>query len=117
MEPLSICAINATITLDVTPTGKPKFFVKLDDCAGTAIDRLQSCYDYRISCDMKNDQNIFDDGSKYLAYSFYPKSSTSSFLLTCRCSQSDLSKQESHEWIAKGMKAAIKKLNSLTTTA
>lgn len=47
IEPISVFAINATVVSDVTPTGKPKYNIKLSYDAGTAVDRVQACSDYK----------------------------------------------------------------------
>ena len=113
MEPRSIYAINANI-VTITKSGKLKLTIQLDNNAGTAIDRVRQCYDYDDYNVMKGYGNVFNDDFNYLAYSIHGKDQEASFILTCRCSVSDLSKEESYEWVAKGMDAARMKLESLT---
>ena len=116
-QPISVHAINATIVLDATPTGRTKYTINLDKNAGTAIDRIQICHDYRLPLSDKHhstltDQNIFKCGNAYITFSMLPKSSDSVYLLTCRCEHAELGLDESIELVKAGMEKALRKLAS-----
>jgi hypothetical protein len=112
IEPISVFAINATVVADVTPTGNPKYIIQLSYDAGTAIDRVQDCSDYRKSVEPSSFENdVFLSGSTYIAYSFNPLSNNAVYLLTCRCAHPDLTKEESFKQIERGMEKAFEKLN------
>lgn len=114
IEPISVFAINATVVSDVMPTGKPKYNIKLSYDAGTAVDRVQACSDYKKSIEPSIFENdVFLSGSSYIAYSFNPLNNKAVYLLTCRCAQPSLTKEESFKQIERGMEKAFEKLNEL----
>jgi hypothetical protein len=114
LEPISVYAINATVVADVTPTGKPKYIIQLNYDAGTAVDRIQSCSDYRhLSESVSFENDVFINGDRYVTFSFNPLSNNEVYLVTCRCEQTDLTKEESLEQLELGMKKAFEKLNEL----
>ena len=115
-NPISVFAINATVVRDVTPTGKPKFIIKFNNNAGDAVDRVQTCHDFRLqnvqSFKLIDDVSIFKNEDCYITFSMFPKSNTSINLVTCRCDQSELNQEQAIELVKKGMDLAFGKLNS-----
>lgn len=114
IDPISLFAINATVVEDITPTGKPKYIIQLSYDAGTAINRVQTCSNYKQSVEPSIFENgIFFSGSAYIAYFFHHPIDTAVYLLTCKCIQPSLTKEESFKQIERGIKKAIEKLNEL----
>lgn len=114
IEPIAVYAVNATVVTDITPTGKPKYIIQLNYDAGIAIDRIQSCGDYKMFEDSSNlENNVFVNGNTFIAFSFNPRNDNSVSLLTCMCQQGSLEKEESLKQIELGMQKALKKLNEL----
>jgi hypothetical protein len=115
-NPISIFAINASVVSDVTPKGKFKFIINLNSDAGTAVDRVQFCHDFRLqnlpSFELIEGENIFKKGDCYITFSMVPKSNESINLITCRCEHPELSQNEAVELVKKGMEMAFNKLNS-----
>ena len=115
-NPISVFATNATIIRDVTPTGKPKYVVKLNNNASDALDRVQACHDYRFkniqSFKLLTDSCVFKGEYTYITFSMLPHSNTSINLITCRCEHSKLNEQEALELIQKGMNLAFSKVSS-----
>jgi hypothetical protein len=113
-NPISVFATNATVVRDVTPTGKPKFIIKLNNNAGDAVDRIQTCHDFSFLQSFKliEDAKVFKNGDCYITFSMLPKNNTSINLVTCRCEQSELSHEQAIELVKKGMDLAFAKLNS-----
>lgn len=113
---ISLFAINATVFRDATPTGKTKYIIKLDYDAGTAIDRILDCNDFRYSGLSNKEDGILKNGifyvcNRYITYSFFPKDQNSVYCLTCDCSHTELNEEESHKQIKLGMDKAFQKLN------
>ena len=115
-NPISVFATNATIIRDVTPTGKPKFIVKLNYNASDAVDRVQACHDYRLkniqSFKLLDDSCVFRNNDTYITFSMLAQTNTSINLITCRCEHSELNEQEALELIQKGMDLAFSKVSS-----
>lgn len=55
--------------------------------------------------------NVFVNGHDFIAYAFFPRSNDSVYLLTSRCTEAELTKEESLEQVRKGMEKAIDELN------
>lgn len=117
--PLHVHAVNATIIRDVTPTGKAKYIVKLNDDAGTAIDRVQRCHDYRLQLlgpktERLDEQAVFKDRSAYISFCTLPRSNNSVFLITCKCEHEELDQNEALAHVELGINKAIKQVQKLT---
>lgn len=115
IEPISVFAINATVTEGVTPTGKPKYTIALGYDAGTAVDRVQSCCDYKKSAVPSVFENhvFFVGPSKYISYSFNPLNNNAVYLLTCKCETSYLTKEEALMQLDRGMREAFEEMKKL----
>jgi hypothetical protein len=116
-ESISVFAINATVVLDVTPTGNPNYIISLDYNAGTAIDRIQNCNDFRLPAQKGitlNDDIFYDGCKRYITYSFVTKSNDAVYILTCDCSH-QLTQVESYKQIKNGMDKAFQKLEEICT--
>ena len=50
VKSISVYAVNATVYKDVTPTGKDKYIIKINNNAVDALDRVQRCHDYDQVC-------------------------------------------------------------------
>lgn len=115
-KPISVYAINATVYKDVTPAGKEKYIIKLNNVAGDGIDRVQNCHDYDqrldVSFRLVKDARVYKNGHDYITFAMYPKDNDSNYLLTCRCNHPELSQAEALGLIKKGMSQAIAALNS-----
>ena len=115
-DSLVMNAVNATIQLDVTPNGRPKFNILLDLFSGTAIDRIQECNDIVSHLDMKstmtNDHLIFinDDKTLFVAYKFYPDGNGDVCILTSKChrrqSNEDLTEDKAIDLLLDGLREA-----------
>lgn len=117
-DPISVYAFNATVMYDgETLTGKAKYFIRINTNAGDGVDRIQRCHDYdqRHPTLFKQDQEerVFEKNGEYIAFAMHPRDSTSNFLITCRCSQPDLSREQALEKIKQGMQQAYNKAYNL----
>jgi hypothetical protein len=113
---ISVYAVNATVYKDVTPTGKDKYIIKLDNNAGDGIDRVQICHDYNqrlvLSFSLIKGTRVFKSDNEYITFAMYSKDNDSNYLVTCRCNHQELSQDKALELIEKGMRQAIGELNS-----
>ncbi|WP_351009973.1 hypothetical protein [Shewanella sp. S1-58-MNA-CIBAN-0166] len=113
---LSVFATNATVTYDVTPSGKSKFPIKINYDAGTAMDRVQECHDYdtRLPSSFKliEGTRVFKNKNCYITFAMYRRDDKSNLLVTCKCNQQELTQSEAVDLIEKGMKLALEKNNS-----
>ncbi|EKL0034286.1 hypothetical protein PP666_004413 [Vibrio vulnificus] len=117
---MKVYAINATVQMHATPAGKYTNEVYIDTNAGTAVDRIQQAYDFRINTtdedggyNLANDM-IFTDGHHYVAYETYPGPEAESVLvLTSRCSDRNLDEEKSKIWVAKGIQEARKQADKI----
>jgi hypothetical protein len=100
----------------VTPTGKPKYPIKISYDAGTAMDRIQSCHDFHprlpSSFTLVDGTRVFKDKNHYITFAMLPRDSESNYVITCKCNQPDLSESEAIDLINKGMKMAFENYNS-----
>ena len=117
---MKVYAVNATVLMHATPTGKHTNKVSIDTNAGTATDRIQQSYDFRLN--MTNEDGgynldrgmIFTNGHHYVAYETYPGPEPDSVLiLTSRCSDQNLDEEKSKIWVAKGIQEARKQADKI----
>ena len=110
METLEILGINATVMTDITPNGNHTNKIKVYINSGDAIDRVQFASDYKYSNaddNMQLKDGIYTNGHDYIAYSMYPRSKNSIFLITARCSDYQLDYNASLVQISKAMDKAV----------
>lgn len=116
VKSISVYAVNATVYKDVTPTGKDKYIIKINNNAGDALDRVQRCHDYDqslpLSFGLIEGARVFKSDHEYITFAMYRKDNNSNYLVTCRCSHQELSQEKALELIEKGMSRAIGELNS-----
>ncbi|EKO3820724.1 hypothetical protein NTH40_002265 [Vibrio harveyi] len=117
---IKVYAVNATILSHATPTGKHTNKVSIDTNAGTATDRIQQSYDFRLSKTHEDGGyrldkgTIFTNGHHYIAYETYPgPESDSVLILTSRCSDQNLDEEKSKTWVAKGIEEARKQADRI----
>ncbi|EOV0093348.1 hypothetical protein [Vibrio parahaemolyticus] len=117
---MKVYAVNATVLMHATPTGKHTNQVSTDTNAGTAVDRIQQAYDFGLNMSdedggYKLDQGmVFTNGYHYVAYETYPGPVPDSVLiLTSRCSDENLDEENSKFWVAKGIQEARKQADKI----
>ena len=114
---ISVHTVNATVIKDVTPTGKYKYTIKLNNNAGDGVERVQRCHDYDLPLDLSfsliEGAGVFKQHHEYITFAMHPKDNDSIYLVTCCCSHQELSQDEALELIKKGMSQAVDELNSV----
>ncbi len=116
MKSIEVFGINATVYAHITSNGKNTNVIKINTESGDSIDRVQYASDYRFSkveSSMQLKDGVYTNGHDYIAYSIYPRSNTSVFLLTAKCSDPDLGYDASLVQLCKAMSRAIEYMNKV----
>jgi hypothetical protein len=111
---MKVYAVNATVLMHSTPSGKHTNRIFIDTNAGTAAERIQQSYDYKDGGYNLDKSMIFTNGHHYVAYETYPGPDPDSILiLTSRCSDRNLDEEKSKVWVDKGIQEARKQANKI----